>query len=272
MAKFEKLLKSKIFITAVIIVFLFTLVSMGNKAGLYSFDLTGIIFKPIQSTFSSIANSFNKNSDSQSLRMENEQLKEEIVNLNKKISAASAFESMQNQLEETLQLKDRLSNFDFLPADIISKDAGNWSEVFVINKGSADGIGKGNVVVFGMGLVGKIISSSVNTSKVQTIIDPESAVGARITSNRSLVEVVGDIRYKGSGQCLVKYIDNDVNIMLDEYIETSGLEGSIFPKGIIIGKVVKIDEGIVERKSAVIQPLFDINSLETVFVLKEKIQ
>src|ERR1035437_968644 len=95
LGKFEKLLKNKIFIAAVVVVFLFTVISMGNKVGLYSFDLTGIVFKPIQSTFSNVANSFGKNSDAQSLRTENDQLKEEIANLNKQIADVSAVEAVQ---------------------------------------------------------------------------------------------------------------------------------------------------------------------------------
>jgi rod shape-determining protein MreC len=66
------------------------------------------------------------------------------------------------------------------------------------------------------------------------------------------------------------YIPVDVDVAVNDLIETSGL-GGIYPKGIIIGKVVEIKKASSElNRYAIIQPTVDFKRLEEVYVLRNK--
>jgi rod shape-determining protein MreC len=66
------------------------------------------------------------------------------------------------------------------------------------------------------------------------------------------------------------YIPIDVDIMVGDAIETSGI-GGIYPKGIIIGKVKEVRKSSNElNKYAVIEPAVDFRRLEEVIILKNR--
>ncbi|MFR0986723.1 MAG: rod shape-determining protein MreC [Frisingicoccus sp.] len=76
------------------------------------------------------------------LLAENEELKQQIDQLNTKISSMENNLSELEALRELLKMKEVYPDYDMVGARIISKDAGNWYNNFIIDKGSNDGIKK----------------------------------------------------------------------------------------------------------------------------------
>lgn len=262
-------------ILLVVVAVLLMLFTFSDRLGLSSIDISGFVIKPVQSLLSNISSRFGSTTnvfkENKILQEERDKLKTQISQLETDIAGLEGFKSRMTELENSLQLKEQFNDFNFLTTDIIAKDAGNWSINYVINKGSNDGIRKDNVVVVDKGLVGKVIWAGTNTSKIQAIIDPDSNVSARISSNRSLVEVSGEFKYKDRGYCILNYIDKDINVSINDYIETSGIQGSTYPKGLLIGKVIQIESINAEPgRYAVIEPIVDFSKLEQVFVLTQK--
>jgi len=206
----------------------------------------------------------------EALNQENEALKLRISELEKEVKELSDYREKNKELKEALNIKDQFSDVEFLGANIIAKDIGNWFNIFTIDRGITDGITVDSAVITKDGLVGRVISSDLVSSKVITIIDEDSTVSARLSKTRDLVFVKGDLQLKNEGLCRLDNIFPDVDISVGDTIETSGL-GGIYPKGIIIGKVKE-----VRRKSsdlnryAIIEPAVDFKRLEEVFVLESK--
>jgi rod shape-determining protein MreC len=91
-----------------------------------------------------------------------------------------------------------------------------------------------------------------------------SAVDALDQDKRTRGVVVG----KGSDICEMKYISHDADIRVGSPVISSGL-GGVFPKGLLIGKVSKVEEtqkGLF--RNVVVTPSAKISFLEEVFVLK----
>jgi rod shape-determining protein MreC len=208
--------------------------------------------------------------DIEALNQENEALKARINELEKEVKELSDYREKNKELKEALNIKDQFSDVEFLGANIIAKDMGNWFNIFTIDRGITDGITVDSAVITKDGLVGRIISADLVSSKVITIIDEDSTVSARVSKTRDLVFVKGDLQLKNQGLCRLDNIFPDMDIAVGDTIETSGL-GGIYPKGIIIGKVKE-----VRRKSsdlsryAIIEPAVDFKRLEEVFVLENK--
>ena len=156
------------------------------------------------------------------------------------------------------------SDREMILASVVGSDAVSWSKMITINKGSNDGLKKNMTVVSHEGLVGHIIQTVPYYSKVLLITDVRSAVDALDQEKRTRGVVVG----KGSDICEMKYIPQDADIRVGQSVISSGL-GGVFPKGLLIGKVSKVEEtnkGLF--KNVVVTPSVKISFLEEVFVLK----
>ena len=119
-------------------------------------------------------------------------------------------------------------------------------------------------VVSADGVIGHVISSTENTSKVQPLIDPSSSVSAIMNISRDNIIVKGVL---GSNKLKAVYISADADLILNDDVETSGL-GGIYPKGLKIGKLIEIkDTQNSTEKHAIIEPAVDFSKLETVLVI-----
>ncbi len=106
----------------------------------------------------------------------NEALTQENLELYGKLAKLSQLEEENQMLREQLNLSKK--NITVKLASIIGRDFQN-NRTFLINKGSNDGIRNGmNVTVSGNVIVGKIVETSYNTAKVQTILDTQSRIAA----------------------------------------------------------------------------------------------
>ena len=143
--------------------------------------------------------------------------------------------SLQNaRLRKLLAFVDELDR-PALPAQVIGEDASNWSRTIIINKGTRAGLRSGFPVVAADGVVGRIIKTAPNSSRVLLITDASSAVAALIQRTRTR----GVARGRGD-DLSIEYALRDSDIQVGDLLVTSGM-GGIFPKGLALGSVVSVE-------------------------------
>jgi len=198
------------------------------------------------------------------------------------VSAAKETGSLGKQLSHATEKANRcdeteLSNFRLrgllnfretmservLAAEIVAKDASPWFRSVIIDKGRAEGVGKGMPVVIPAGVAGLVTDISYHHSKVMLVIDRNSAVDALVQRTRAR----GVVKGKSDGQCLFRYVLRKHDVMEGDVIVSSGLDG-VFPKGIRVGRV----SGVTKSNSdifqgVVITPFVDFEKLEEVLVV-----
>jgi len=239
-------------------------------------NILSVPLSPIQKFFTSVGNkideAFSFLRDIEAIKKENEELKTRLHNLEEENRELIGYREKIKELREALNLKDIFEGYDIIGANIISRDAGNWSGIFRIDIGSKDGIGVDfPVITSSKGLVGRVMATDITSSKVVTIIEEESSVAGWIARTGGHVIVRGDMSLKDEGLCRMDYIPVDVEIEVGDVVETSGL-GGIYPKGIVIGKVVQINKTNNELdRYAIIEPAADFKRLEEVFVMKNRV-
>ena len=273
----RKFFNIKVVITAIVVVFILVI------QGLYARDILGLDFmqrpleyvvypfwKAISYTRHEINDTKKYFKDINELTKENRKLKKDVDDLEKYISKILWLDEKNQELRKALELRDSLKEHEFIGANIIAKDAGNWFEMFTVDRGSKDGVYKDSFVILGNGLVGRVYRVRDNTCDIISVLDRESAVGARITKTRDLVLVKGDIRLKDQGLCRLEYIPAQTEISVGDVIETSGI-GDYFPKGIEIGKIIKVvnPDDRLERY-AIIEPSVDLKRIEEVLIAIKK--
>jgi len=174
------------------------------------------------------------------------------------------------RLRELYTLDKRYADYPKIGAQVIGKDPSNWYKTFMINKGEKDGLKVNMVVLSGEGLVGHITEVGPNFAKVQSIIDDTCNVSAKIMRSSDLCIVKGDqTLVSDEAYARVAYIEEQANIVVGDEVVTSHL-GSIYPQGILIGKIVEIEsESTKMTRTAVLEPAVDFKHLEEVLVINQ---
>ena len=131
-----------------------------------------------------------------------------------------------------------------------------------IGKGSADGLRPDMAVLAPAGVVGRVIIPSAGAAKVQLLVDRNAAVGALVERSRSQGVVLGAGNVASqTGLRLGHRRRQD-----GDSIVTSGIDG-IYPKGFLIGKVVKVDRAGGAYRGIDVRPAVDFSRLEDVLVV-----
>lgn len=234
----------------------------------------GFILTPIQKLNTSISNwvqdKFNFLTNLNEIENENVYLKEQVESLESEVKRLKLIEGENKKLNELLEIGQKYADYPKIGANIIAKDPGNWYDIFIIDKGSNDGLDKNMVVISSGGLVGRILESSTTYSKVVSIIDDTNAVSAKSLRTDDIGFVRGDLSDKG--MCKMEYIDTNAAIMKGDEIVTSPLS-KIYPPGITIGYVKEIHtDSNSLTKYAVIEPTVDFKHLETILVINHKFE
>lgn len=202
-----------------------------------------------------------------SIKEDNKKLKERVASLEAENLLLREYGYQNLRLRDLLKFKDTVGkNYEMVSASVVGRNPSNWFKTLTINRGEADGIQKNMVVMTSLGLVGHVINVSSNSAEVVLIVESSSAVGGliQVTRTPGVVEGLGD----NSGYLKMRYLAKDSPIRVKQVIVSSGL-GGIYPKGVPIGRVVKVEiESNGLEKYAILEPFVDFNRLEEVFVIK----
>lgn len=227
----------------------------------------GSTFSPVQKVFynagNSVSNFLKSLREIGSLRYKNALLEKEINSLKKENIKLQEYESENSRLKNMLNFKDKNTTVNTVPANVISKNSGNWFNTFNIDIGSNDGIKPRMAVLDENGnMIGTVTDVGQNWAKVLSIVDMDSSVSAIDVKTRDN----GIIRGDSNGNLTMIYIPADSKISIGDVITTSGM--SMFPKGLTIGKVEKVEkqEGSL-LKQALIRPEANFERLEYVQVV-----
>lgn len=264
--------KAATLLAAVVIVFL---LASSQAQGKYKFvfaeELITSALAPIQSISSNVGFSFRKVGlytselmtvyrDNQTLRAENEEIRQNNLNVSEVMAENIRLRSM-------LAYKNEAKQFDFVTAAVVGRDLGTWNSTIVINRGTADGITKDMPVVTTQGLVGSVVNAYTHVAKVQLILDSRSAVGALVQRPESRVFAI--VEGSSSTPLIPRMVNiaRDADIIKSDKLITSGF-GGIYPKGLYIGEVVDVvnEEGGL-LKYASIKTAVDFDRLEEVLVI-----
>jgi len=191
------------------------------------------------------------------------------VDLNKKIELLQGeLFSLEEVKKENERLKGYLEfggdlNIKKILGQIVSWDSSSDYKVLRINKGMKSGIRLQSPVVTSKGLVGYIYRLTDHYADVLTILDPSNRIDGLVSRTRAHGVLEGD----SDDRLIMKYVTRTKPIILNDMVITSVL-GNIYPKGLRIGKVVRIEResyGITQHVEVI--PEVDFGGLEEVIVL-----
>ncbi len=200
-------------------------------------------------------------------RSENDKLREEIESLESLLVDRNAAIEENKRLRDYIEMKESFFSFELTEALIIGREGDENATFFTLNKGKNDGIDIGMTVMVNEGLVGSVCDAGDSWSTVRALNEASASAGAYVQRSGEIGVISGDISYKGTGQCSLRYLKEDADIAEGDLIYTSG-NGSVYPSDIFIGRVISVGSDEFSRsKSAVVEMAVDIDVLRYVVVV-----
>lgn len=236
-------------------------------------NVTKVIITPVQTFFNSIGHGVSGFlgyfSNVDKLNEKIKELEEENAELENALSQSEVSKQENEELRSLLNLQKTNTEFELEIAEIIARNPSNWYNTFTLNKGEVDGITVNMPVISaGKALVGRVCEVGTNWSTVSVITDPEHSAGAQVARSGELGICEGNSSISVDENLKLSFISKNADIIVGDTIVTSGL-GGIYPKGLIIGKVLQIYPDIQGiSQYAVIKPDANISNLKSVFIIK----
>ncbi|HWX22963.1 MAG TPA: rod shape-determining protein MreC [Candidatus Binatia bacterium] len=200
------------------------------------------------------------------MRRENQELRLKLVEAEKTAAENERF----RQLLGWQQGLEQRKRWKLKPASVVLREPANWWRTVQIDLGSRDGVQVNKPVLAPDGaLVGRIGSVSLTRSQVVLLGDPNCKVSARVDNpghDSGIILASGPLE---SDFVEMGYLSRNSNLKPGQEVKTTG-EGGIFPRDILIGKVV--DSHPAEfglEMVARVKLAANLSALEEVWVMME---
>ncbi len=142
-------------------------------------------------------------------------------------------------------------------ARVVSDSDSPFFKSVLINRGTRDGVKKGQAVINEDGIVGRIISAGRSSARVLLATDINSRIPVKLASNGVNMILEGD----NSLFPRLAFLPMGGKPVIGNLILTSGY-GMVFPHDLLVGQVIKTDEeGIRVKLSA---KLYNLNYVSVV--------
>ena len=230
------------------------------------------VMSPFQNGVAYITNKVKDTTDfireMKSYKEENERLITEINELKRQNRDVTNYREENERLQEILDLTSSMSNnYSTVAAKVIAYSSNNGYDTIQINKGSLAGVAAGNAVITPDGVVGKVIEAAPTWSLVSTILNPDNAMGVKISRTGDVAVVEGDDEFYKQNYCKMTFVDRGSNLIIGDLLETSG-SGGVYPAGLLVGAIREIDSDAMGNLNyATIEPLVDFSRLYEVVVI-----
>ena len=203
---------------------------------------------------------------------ENEVLKTQVNELTDELNTLKLEQYDTEDLRELLELDTGYSEYNKLAASVIGKDAGNWFDTFLIDKGSKDGVAVGMNVITGRGLAGIITEVGPNYAKVRAIIDDTSSVSGMVLSTSDNCIIKGNLQTMDDRQMITfsNLKDTEGKVSVGDQVVTSYIS-SEYVQGLLIGYISEIHVNSNNlTKSGLITPVVDFEHVKHVLVITDR--
>jgi rod shape-determining protein MreC len=234
------------------------------------------VFTPIQegaskalSPFRDIANFFG---DTFKAKSQVGKLRTEVHQLQAELAQAKYASSLNAQLSREVRLDNSNGIAAYRPvaAHVTFRDPSLWYETVDVDKGTADGVRKGDPVIGDGALVGAVSVVGSDFSVVTLITDNTMAEAAQVSNTKGdsgvLVPAVGDPTLLD-----LNYLPKGALVQTGELVTTVGFRSGplqdLYPPGIPIGTVSFVGNDLADNGQVQVTPAADLRHLDVVQIL-----
>lgn len=214
------------------------------------------VLQAVSAPFNAVADNFEGVQTLRALKAENIRLREENAKLQAWYETALKLQAENKALHQLLNVKAD-PGLQFVTARIVSDPGGAFVKSVLLPVGSIDNVGKGNAVLSGQGLIGRVTEAGRHSARVLLINDLNSRIPVVIQNTRTKAILAG----KNGDLLKLERLPPDSGLTAGQRIVTSG-DGGQLPPDIPVGTIVSIGaEGVF------VKPLADLHAASYVQVI-----
>lgn len=191
---------------------------------------------------------------------ENERLRAEVLDLRRERIRLLGVEGELERLARAVDYAPP-EPVDYQVADIVYIDHASWLQTVLLHVGGME-VTPNQAVVSSDGLVGRLVVASSPYAKVQLITDRAASVGAMIERTRRQ----GVVRGADRGMLEMHFVPLQEDVRVGDRVVSAGIDG-IFPRGLPVGTVTKVEPGNELFHRILLSPAVDFGELDQVLVL-----
>ncbi len=223
-------------------------------------DIAAPVLSAVSAPFTALVDNMDSVTSLRDLKAQNIRLEEENEKLQKWYEAALKMQAENQSFRELLNVKADPA-LTFVTARVISDAGGSFVESVLLPVGARDKVQKGNAVMSGYGLVGRVMEVGQSASRVLLVTDLNSHIPV-ILQNTRIKAILA-----GQNQELMKLerLPPDSGMTVGTRVATSG-DGGQLPADLPVGTIVSVGPDGVWVK-----PLSDIDRLTYVQVVNAEI-
>ncbi len=202
--------------------------------------------------------------DIASLRAENQKLTSENQDLKRQIAELNAAAYDNKELRQALDFERSFGHRTAVAA-VVGRGPDAFSRTLQIDRGSADGVRAGMIVVSSAGLVGRVRETGLHGAIVQTLADPQSRANVFLSGSGLQGTVIG------GPAALQLQIEHRIGAVASkgEWAITSGVGGG-YPRGLVVGDVIGVTHSdAATSDAALVDWVNDPSTLSLVIVVED---
>lgn len=264
MKEFLKSNSVKIFLSTVFVLIVLSVFTSSLQSNLLSSVVSSATY-PLSKVTAAAADKDERTyeellAENEALKEENAQLRNDLINYYDTLTENA-------RLWKFYDLKKQNPEYTMVPSTVLKRDSNDEFFSFTLDKGSTSDVAINDPVVSQNGLVGWVSEVDLNTCKVVTLLSPQTSVGAidRKTSDTGVI--TGNAKYCDNNLTTLTKLSADHKVKKGHIIATTGISG-LYPKGLIIGKVVNVCYDTYNSSYyAVVKPYDDIREIKDLAII-----
>ena len=264
-----------VFAAAVVIAVMLTLLSVFSYTSSPLVNAANTLATPFRAAYTAVADWFNDKQKyyqiNTALEEENDLLRRQLAQAEAEIRQAREDSAENALLKDLLGLKEDRPDLtsDIETASVMEHSVTNWSSTLTIDKGINSALEIGDCVIDKTGaFVGTISEVGTNWATILTLVDTDTALGAKVFRTGDLGVAQGNFSLMESGRLRLDYLPANASLLGGDLVVTSGL-GGFLPAGLVIGSVeeLKLDASGADSY-AILTPAVSLDTLSDVVIIR----
>lgn len=234
-------------------------------------NILGVITSPLQDAASSLSSKFDNVTGG---FISSKTYKDRVAELEQQVAEYQSqlvdYENTKKRLESYeafLDVREKHPDYTCTYGTVIGRDGADIFGSFTLDRGSKDNVKVNDAVISGEYLIGVVTEVNATSCVVRSVFDPSVNVAAYEIRTGELGYVSASYDLSVKEMCKLTGLDTKTAVSEGGIVCTSGT-GGIFPKDLIIGTVVSVEQSETDLSSyAVIKAAVNANEIHDCFII-----
>lgn len=216
--------------------------NIGKNMRMATTDLFAPVLSAIETPFRAMSGGVDEVTGITQIRAENARLKEENSQLKEWYQTAMLLRAENQSLKDLLNVLPEPEQ-SYITARVIGDSGSSYIKTLLLQAGMENGVHEGQAVMGSQGMIGRVVETGLNASRVLLLTDINSHVPVIIEGANQRAVLAGN----NDDTLSLMHIPPDTLVSKGARVVTSGT-GGLFPAGLPIGEIGSVTNGHIKVK------------------------